>query len=75
VTVSKVMPAYVNYGKTTLEKRNSMWKSTLAERDRHTLRRIVKKITELLQQNWIFILKTLFPQNCLTWPSQIQHPR
>jgi hypothetical protein len=24
VTVSKVMPAYVNYGKTTLEKRNSM---------------------------------------------------
>jgi transposase len=42
-TVSLVMSAYVNHGKTTSAKRNSGKKSTLTERNRHTLRRIVLK--------------------------------
>jgi CTP-dependent riboflavin kinase len=46
---SKVMSAYTNHGKTTSAKRNSGQKSTLTERDRHTLKRIVSKITKLLQ--------------------------
>jgi IS30 family transposase len=37
-TVSKVMPAYTNYGKTTSAKRNSERKLTLTERDHRTLR-------------------------------------
>jgi transposase-like protein len=40
-TVSKVMSAYTNHGKTS--KRNSWRKSTLTERDRRTLRRAVSK--------------------------------
>jgi transposase len=36
VTVSKVMSAYTNHGKTTSMKRNSWRKSTLTERDRRT---------------------------------------
>jgi transposase len=43
VTVSKVMSAYTNHGKTISAKRNSGQKSTLTERDRRTLRRIVSK--------------------------------
>jgi transposase-like protein len=42
-TVSKVMSAYTNHGKTATAKRNSGWKSTLTERDRLKLRRIVSK--------------------------------
>jgi transposase len=42
-TVSKVMSAYTNYGKTTSMKRNSWRKSTLRERDRRILRRVVSK--------------------------------
>jgi hypothetical protein len=42
-TVSKVMSAYTNHGKTTSAKRNSVQKSTLTERDRRILRRIVSK--------------------------------
>jgi hypothetical protein len=41
-TLSNVMPAYTNRGKTSA-KRNSGQKSTLTERDRRTLRRIVSK--------------------------------
>jgi hypothetical protein len=37
------MSAYTNHGKTSSAKRNSGRKSTLAERDRRTLRRIVSK--------------------------------
>jgi predicted transcriptional regulator len=37
-TVSKVMSAYTNHWKTTSAKRNSGRKSTVAERDRRTLR-------------------------------------
>jgi hypothetical protein len=49
-TVSKIMPAYTNHGKTvTSVKRNSGQKSTLTIGDRRTLRRIVRKITQLLQ--------------------------
>jgi transposase len=47
-TVTKVISAYTNHGKITA-KGNSGRKSTLTERDRHTLKRIVRKITELLQ--------------------------
>jgi transposase len=44
VTVSKVMlAAYTSHGNTTSVKRNSGRKSTLTERDCHTLRRIVLK--------------------------------
>jgi transposase len=43
-TVSKVMWAYTNHGKTTSTKRNSGRKSTMTERDRRTLGRIVSKI-------------------------------
>jgi hypothetical protein len=42
-TISKVMSAYTNRGKTTSAKRNSGQNSTLTERDHHTLRRIVSK--------------------------------
>jgi transposase len=42
-TVSKVMLAYTNHGKITSAKRNSGRKSTLTERDCHTLRWIVLK--------------------------------
>jgi transposase len=42
-TVSKVMSAYMNHGKTTSVKRDSGQKSTLTERDHCTLRRIVSK--------------------------------
>jgi predicted transcriptional regulator len=41
-TVSKIMPACTNHGKTSA-KRNSWLKSALTERDRHALRRIVSK--------------------------------
>jgi hypothetical protein len=41
-TVSKVMSAYMNHGKTSAN-RNSGQKSTLTERDRCTLRRTVLK--------------------------------
>jgi transposase len=42
-TVTKAMSAYTNHGKTTSAKRNSGRKSTLTERDRRILRRIVSK--------------------------------
>jgi hypothetical protein len=42
-TVSKVMSAYANHGKTTSAKRNSGRKSTLTQRDLLILRRIVSK--------------------------------
>jgi hypothetical protein len=43
-TVSNVnSAAYLNHGKTTSAKRNSMRKSTLTERDLRTFRRIVSK--------------------------------
>jgi transposase len=42
-TVSKVMSAYTNHGKTTSAKRNSGRKSTFTERDHHALRRIASK--------------------------------
>jgi hypothetical protein len=42
-TVSKVMSAYTNHEKTTSAKGNSGRKSTVTERDRRTLRRIVPK--------------------------------
>jgi hypothetical protein len=43
MTVSKVMSAYTNHGKTTSATRNSERKSTLTESDRHTMRRTVSK--------------------------------
>jgi transposase len=67
-TVSKVMSAYTNLGKTTSAKRNSGRKSTLAEIDHRTLRRIVSKNHRTTaaqvreKETGIFTLKTLFPQ-------------
>jgi IS30 family transposase len=48
-TVSKVMLAHTNHGKTTSEKRSSKGKSTLTERDRCTLRRSFEKSTTTVQ--------------------------
>jgi transposase len=42
-TVSKIKSSYVNHRKTSSTKRNNGRKSTLTERDRRTLRRIVSK--------------------------------
>jgi hypothetical protein len=42
-TVSKVMLAYTNHGKTTSVTRSSAQKSTVTERDCHTLSRTFKK--------------------------------
>jgi transposase len=42
-TVSKVMSAYTNHGKTTSAKRNNGRKSTWTEKDRRILRSIVSK--------------------------------
>jgi predicted transcriptional regulator len=47
--VSKVITAYTNHGKTSLAKRNG-GRKPVNERDRLTLKRIVSKIIELLQQ-------------------------
>jgi hypothetical protein len=42
-TVSKIMSAYTNHGKTTSARRNSKQKSAMTERYHHTLRRTVPK--------------------------------
>jgi hypothetical protein len=42
-SVSEVMSAYTNHGKTTSAKRNSDRKLTLVERDRSTLKKTVSK--------------------------------
>jgi hypothetical protein len=42
-TVSKIRSVYMNHGKITKARRNNGQKSTLAERNYHTLRRIVSK--------------------------------
>jgi FixJ family two-component response regulator len=41
--VAKAISAYTNHEKTTSEKRNSERKSTLTEKDRRILRRIVSR--------------------------------
>jgi transposase len=66
-TVSKIMSAYTNHGKTTQAKRNSGRNSTLTETDSRILRKIVSKSHSTAaqvtgRQKWIFLLKTLFPQ-------------
>jgi len=77
--VPMVMTAYKNHGKTSSDKRNSGRKQTRSEGDCLTLKKIASKIIELLQQkrqqNSIFVLKTLFPQNCPKRDLQIQYPR
>jgi transposase len=53
VTVSKVISAYTNHGKTTSAKSNSGRKSTLTERDRAYIWGFFsRKITALLQHRW-----------------------
>jgi len=47
--VSKVMTAYTNHGNTSAM-RNSGRKPKLSERELHTLKRIMSKVTELLWQ-------------------------
>jgi transposase len=50
-TVSKIMLAYMNLGKTTSAKRNSGQKSsTLTERDSHTLRIVLKNHRTIVAQ-------------------------
>jgi transposase len=49
-TVSKIMSAYTNHETTTLAKRNSGRKSTMAERDRRTLRIVSKNHTTTAAQ-------------------------
>jgi hypothetical protein len=65
-TVSKVMSAYTNHGKTTSVKRNSVQKSTLTERDCRTLRRIVSKshraAAAQMSAELNILLEDLFPQ-------------
>jgi transposase len=76
-TVSKVLSAaYKNNGKTTSAKRNSGRKSTLTERDRRTLRRIVSKNHRTIAAQ-VNCCRTedLFPHKLSTSASQIQHPR
>ena len=48
--VSKDVTAHTNHGKTSSARRNSGQKPKLSVRDCHTLKRIVSKIIELLQQ-------------------------
>jgi transposase len=48
-TVSKVMSAYANHGKTTSAKRDSGRKSALTERDCRRLRRIVWKNHKIIE--------------------------
>jgi hypothetical protein len=62
------MLAYTNHGKTTSAKRNNGQRSTLTERDHHTLRRIVSKIhrtaaAQVTAELNIY-LKTMFLKNC-----------
>jgi hypothetical protein len=65
---SNVMSVYTNHGKTTSANRHNGRNSTVTERDLRISRRIVQKGHKTTaaqvtgQQNWIFILKTLFPQ-------------
>jgi hypothetical protein len=64
-TVSKVRSAYTNHGRQHQQRETG--KSALTERDRRALWRIVLKNHSTAsqvtaQQNWLFILKTLFPQ-------------
>jgi hypothetical protein len=49
-TVSKVMSAYTNHGETTSAKWNSQQKSTLIERDHHTLTIIMKNHSTTVAQ-------------------------
>jgi transposase len=63
-TVSDVMSAYTNHGKKSA-KRNSGRKSTLTERDRHTLRTVSKNHRTAAAQVTVqlkCILKDPFPQ-------------
>jgi IS30 family transposase len=67
-TVSKVMSTYTNHEKTRPAKRNNGQKSTLTERDRRTLKRIISKnhmnyySTGYRTVELNIHLKTLFPQ-------------
>jgi K+-transporting ATPase c subunit len=77
-TVSRVTLAYTNYGKTTSEKRNRERNSTLTWIDHRIFRRTVSKnhrttAAQMTAELSTFFLKTLFPQNCLMWASQIQY--
>jgi hypothetical protein len=60
-TVSEVMSADTNHGKTTSAKKNSGRKSALTEADRRTSRRTVSK-TQLLQHRW---QQNWPPKSCL----------
>jgi len=65
-SVSEVMMAYTNHGKTQSATRNSGNKPKLRQRDHCMLKGTVSKNYRItaprLQQNSVFILKTMFPQ-------------
>jgi hypothetical protein len=73
-TVSKVILAYTNHGKTS-PYWNSGWESKSTERDHCTLRKTVLKndrnTAAQWQQNWIFIFEDHFHKAYLKWASQI----
>jgi predicted transcriptional regulator len=79
-TVSKVMSAYINHGKTVPLKRNSGQTSTLTERDHRTLRRIVSKNNRTTaaqvaaELNMYSSRRPCFHKNCPR-ASQSQHAR
>jgi hypothetical protein len=79
VTVSKVMSACTNHGKTTSAKRNSGRKSTLTNRDRRILRRIFEKSKNCCSTGYsrteYSSRRPRFHKNCPTWASQIHLPR
>jgi FixJ family two-component response regulator len=59
------MSAYTNHGKTTLAKRNSGRKSTLTERDRRTLRRIVSK-NHINTAAQVTAELNIYPEECVS---------
>jgi predicted transcriptional regulator len=66
-TVSKVMPAYTNHAKTISAMGDSGQKSTLTERDCHTLRRnVAKSHGNTAAQVSAYLNIHLFPQNLST---------
>jgi hypothetical protein len=73
-TVSKVISAYANHGKTSAAKRNSGRKSTMTERDRRT-----SYTEDCFEKSHNYCSKgdsrPRFHKNSPTWASQIQHPR
>jgi hypothetical protein len=70
-TVSKFMSAYTNHGKATSAKRNSGLNSTLTQRDRRTLRKIVSKNHRTAAEQNIHLADPASTKTVQREPSQI----